>query len=124
MWLLAIWGVWSLLGVSYAIITTPQGIIGFGLVDYYVYFSVPILISISACLLFARNRFTYIPCAILPIMYLVAAKRLFPERINLSNHEINFHYILQFPPLYLTCAVFFAICAAYCFALWRKGYLV
>jgi hypothetical protein len=122
MWLLTIWGAWSVLGIGYALITAPR-VMRLDLVDYYVFFSVPVLISLSAYLLFARNRFAYIPCAILPVMYLVIAKRLFPEQINLSNHVINLHYFLQFPPLYLSCAVFFTVCAVYCFALWRNGYL-
>jgi hypothetical protein len=112
MWLLAIWGAWSAFAVSYALLTAPRTL-GLGLFDYYVLFSVPVVILLTTYLLFTRNRFAYCACAVLPIIYLVIGKRLYPD----------IDYIFQLPPLYLICAVFFAGCAIYCFALWRKGYL-
>ena len=50
--LLAVWSFSSFVGIVLALADAPRGM-GLGWLDYYVFLSIPILIGVGACLLFA-----------------------------------------------------------------------
>jgi hypothetical protein len=120
--LLGVWGAWSFVGVAILMHFAPPSIT-LGLLEYYLFFSIPILISVAAYLLFSRSKYTIVPFLSLPPIYYFSALRLYPYELNLAYRPIDIHYFLLIPLPYRFGILFFLGCCIY-YAYLRKYELV
>src|SRR5258708_37453234 len=117
--LVAVWGVSSAVWIIWTLANAPAGMLG--LIDYYVFLSVPILLIAAAYLLFAQSPLRVLPFALLPIAYVFAAIRLYPRATSPSSWTTLSGYLSQFPATLWGSAMFFALCAIYCLLLNKKS---
>jgi hypothetical protein len=108
---LAVWAIWSFVGLFWVLGGAPQGM--FGLLDYYVLMSIPVLIGFGSYLLFIKSKYRSIPFFLLPFMYILAPVWLYPN-LNLSYWQIDLAYFSQIPLAFRLSAGFFFGCAIYC----------
>lgn len=120
---LVIWGAWSLVGIALALHNAPL-FMKLGLIDYYLFLSVPILILLSASLLYNRSKYTIIPFLLLPFSFYLTALKLYPDQLSLTYRSIDIHYFSSIPWPYLLGIVFFSICCIYYAFLRKHGHLI
>jgi hypothetical protein len=119
---LLVWGIWSLVGVA-SFLLVESSFSDIGLLEYYFFLSIPILILISTCLLYIRNTYLIIPFLLLPLAYYLCALRLWPEALDLTNHSIDIHYFMLIPWEFRFGMIFFSGCCIY-YLLLRKHDLI
>ncbi len=121
--LLGIWGAFSLVGVAIALHHAPE-IMGFDLLDKYLFLSIPALILASAYLLFAKSQYTIVPFILLPPIYYFSALKLYPDELRLAHRQIDVHYFLSIPWPYRAGILFFFSCCIYYVYLRKNKLLV
>ena len=120
---LAIWGIWSLVGVALAL-HNAQPSMNLGLIDYYLFLSTPILIFSSAVLLYSRSTYTIIPFLLLPLTFYLSALKIYPDQLSLTYRSIDINYFASIPWPYLVGIVCFSTCCIYYAFLRKHGILV
>lgn len=116
---LAVWAVWSWVGVLWVLATAPRGM--FGLLDYYVSLSIPTLIALGAYLLFVKSRYCAVPFLLLPPLYFWSEIRLYPDLLDPAHRQIDAAYFSQFSLAIRLVAGFFFACAIYSFFLNKRA---
>lgn len=120
--LLAVWCLWSLFGITYALSTAPAGM-GLSIGDYYAFFAIPLLIGVGVFLLLAKIRWVTLVFALLPFAYWIAAVRLYPAQLSPVGRTIDLAYFSMFPMPFKFGMLFFPLCALYALVLAKRGHL-
>lgn len=117
--LLAVWGVGSLIGMPLALQDVAQSM-PLGFFDRCVFLSIPMLILVAARLLWVRSVGIVVILALLILVYLLAALRLY---LNLQawadDNDIAGVSFLESALPFLYAIGFFIACCFYCRYLWK-----
>jgi hypothetical protein len=116
--LLAVWVAWATIGLVFSLVAAPSGMLG--LLDYYIFFSIPGLMAFGTYLLFVKSFYSFAPFMFLPLMYMWSAVRIYPA-LSPARWQLDGAYLSQFPTPLLFGAGFFAACAIYCAFLNRRA---
>ncbi|MCX7112201.1 MAG: hypothetical protein NTX45_19150 [Proteobacteria bacterium] len=110
--ILVIWGSGSMISLSLALATIPKKN-GVGLLDYYVLFSQPFLVLLSAYLLYIRSRWVLLTFATLSVLFYLVMVWFSTDQLNagfdlayiLKSMAWTVHFNAMF---FFTCLVYSA----------------
>lgn len=118
--LLAVWGVWSLIGVPLALRDAAQSF-PMGFFDRCLFLSMPMLLLISAWLLWVRSSAVLVVLVLLIVVYALAPLRVY---LKLQAQGAVYYFEeLSFTEVarpYLYAIGFFIACCIYCRHLWKR----